>query len=80
MIYHLYSKRFKKKMVETSLLVVQAILAFDLFTWIKFDEFLSFWIITKKCFEAIFEKTWSGYYKDGLISEGIMILVPLVFN
>ena len=71
-IYHLYSKRFKKKMVETSLLVVEAILTFDLFTWIEFDKFLSFWIITEKCFETIFEKTWSGCYKGGLILEGIL--------
>ena len=69
MIYHLYSKRFKKKMVETSLLVVEAILTFDLFTWIEFDKFLSFWIITEKCFKTIFEKTWGGYYKGGLILE-----------
>ena len=62
-------------MVETGLLVVEAILTFDLLTWIEFDKFLSFWIITEKSFEAIIEKTWSDYYKDGLISEGILTLV-----
>ena len=64
-------------MVETGLLVVEAILTFDLLTWIEFDKFLSFWIITEKSFEAIIEKTWSDYYKDGLISEGILTLVLL---